>query len=378
MHGNSHRLQAPLIAGVNAPCVADDERAAKRRLAIKERPHAMASVRFVLDLQAFESRPAPIGPADIKRRELALQRAAALALTTPIWPRWPPKVVWTPELHTDPTSTGGWVNGERVPKERRERLRLNGTKRYRKADGDEGEEGEPVHWKPLATHPETEPKDPKLGSCSKAGGTKRTEPDSVVVQFPLTLAAAQTRELSQFRLGDALIAETGNPGNRRKGSDGKDGSHARVAAAREALLANGIDYRLVMLLELRAVAFAFPPAERHPGLCWNVHRNARSPQKLREIIAGLPRGETLTVAYIRRIRWVERNTGMPRGLAWLTERMVVVLKKLGKAARIACLAGLAKALGIELRELAAPACHIEAAKRLAVIPAVAKPLSAVA
>jgi hypothetical protein len=85
MHGNhshAHQLSAPLIAGVNAPSCDDAAKRERRRIALQQRPDALACAHLVLALQEFESRPPPINASDVARRELSLKRAEALAMTT--------------------------------------------------------------------------------------------------------------------------------------------------------------------------------------------------------------------------------------------------------------------------------------------------------
>jgi hypothetical protein len=95
------------------------------------------------------------------------------------------------------------------------------------------------------------------------------------------VAAAQERERSLWEIGDALLEECGPPSE-----DGRDnGSREKLEeAAAEIEQLNIEGYSAGRLYNLRKVAHNFPPDRRVPGVSWDAHRLAGSPEMLEAII----------------------------------------------------------------------------------------------
>lgn len=299
MHGtNAHRIHnfeaAPAIGGINsAPCADDDEARAKRerrRLALLQRPHALESARFVLDLQQFETRPPPVNASDVARRELSLKRASALAETMP--DGWPNPPMPEPRPYLD-AALERKIGRPRGPHSRRAQR-----------DDDDGDDFEPAPRNLSAPHRKGELSTERVRAWRAKQGR---QPEQPIGDFPLTLAAAMAREGSAWNLGDAIIAETGAPGKNHI----KTGNYARIEAARQFLAARGIVYTFDCMIKLRDIAFNFPaPLRRYS---FTIHHEALNPRVLDDIVAGLPAGQKkLTAAYVRQqIR--ARNGKTPPG-----------------------------------------------------------------
>jgi len=215
-------------------------------------------------------------------------------------------------------------------------------------------------------------------TMARAAGQPVPQPEPACA-FPKTLAAAMAREGSVWNLGDALIEEVGPPGRNHI----KTGSYAKVEAARQFLATQGIVYAFTHLIKHRDTAHAFPPDLRR--YTFTIHIEACNPATLDAIVAALPEGETLTAAYTRKARRRLRANGdepaqttADTTIAPLMAPLIAAMRLFTKPMRIATIIKLAKAVGIELRDLAggAPACQLEAARRL--LPAPASPAPAVA
>jgi flagellar biosynthesis GTPase FlhF len=95
------------------------------------------------------------------------------------------------------------------------------------------------------------------------------------LKFPKTIKAAQAAEQSQWAIGDALLKEA---------EDRQTGERGLNAVSRE-LEANGIEFSMPYLRNLRDTAKAFPADRRH-NLPWAVHQDAGNPDVLDTIVRG--------------------------------------------------------------------------------------------
>jgi hypothetical protein len=98
--------------------------------------------------------------------------------------------------------------------------------------------------------------------------------------FPLTLAAANDAEKSQWAIGDALVKECGPPGD----DHSNNGCCERIAAVAKFLDENGREFSVSYLRRLRQVAFAFTVVISLPP-------------------KGLPRDRWLTRSEAARLLW---------------------------------------------------------------------------
>jgi len=95
------------------------------------------------------------------------------------------------------------------------------------------------------------------------------------MKFPKVVEAVAAMEKSQWRIGDALLAEI---------PMGKDSSHnealAELEECAEELSRRGFDLTPQTLANYRYIANAFPPSRRRDGISWNSHRDAGTPDML--------------------------------------------------------------------------------------------------
>jgi len=96
------------------------------------------------------------------------------------------------------------------------------------------------------------------------------------------VVAVKELDASLWELGDALIEACGP-----RPLDGSTGSHHRMQELVRELQELGLadDYPLHRLRTIRNVADDFPPHTRVPGVSWDVHRRAGSPQLLQEMLS---------------------------------------------------------------------------------------------
>lgn len=235
---------------------------------------------------------------------------------------------------------GGWHDGVRIAKRDRKQSMKKFRERAAREDDDSDDEGDSGHRQPSA--PQLLPR----------------------ADFPLTLAAAKAREGSAWALGDALIAECGEPG----ASHIKSGAYSRIEEAQKFLATRGTRLSFTYLAKLRNIAYAFPPPLRQ--FSYTVHQEASNPETLDAVVAALPEGRKLTASYVRQaVR--SRNGNAPRApipasVSGLCERLADALEKTSKAARIQVVAGLMSALRLSPEDFA-PACAV-AARQLALTP----------
>jgi hypothetical protein len=349
MHGTAQQIQD------------DEARRERLKRAIKSRPDALVGIRFVLDLQKLESPPPPVNSDDVARRARALARAEALSAAMPQgFPPAPPPP-WKPWLDSADGADcrGGWVDGERVPK----------SKRAKHDDGDDATPKNRGGRKPLGERAMTAA-EKRARHREKVAQAKQEQS----CEFPLTVAAAKSAELSQFAIGDALLKEVGDPCI----GDYHDGSYAKIDAARECLLKFGIDYSANTLRKLRSIAFTFPPSTRRQ-VSYCMHSEALTPANLDSCIATLPPGEKLTVDFVQDfVRALNGKTPKPRApvptsIAGLLDRLADALAKQSRAARIAAVHGLLDVLGIAVDDLSS-----NARQHLAARPAQRQPAAVAA
>jgi hypothetical protein len=124
-------------------------------------------------------------------------------------------------------------------------------------------------------------------------------------EFPLFLAAHKNHDGSLWEIGDALIAECGPPTRDLK----------KLRAVGAYLLENGgYEYSASYLAKLRRVAYSFQSAARKPEISWAAHCAARKPEILEWIIAGTPKGTTITQSWVKKVmkglyleqRWAQK------------------------------------------------------------------------
>jgi hypothetical protein len=116
-------------------------------------------------------------------------------------------------------------------------------------------------------------------------------------QFPKVLKAAEASELSQWAIGDALLAET---------EDRHAGPRGLNAVSKE-LSENGIDYSAHFLGSLRLTASVFPRDRRH-ALSWHTHEEAGNPDTLDVIVrAARKAGHKVTRDYVRNTLMAQRK-----------------------------------------------------------------------
>lgn len=117
-------------------------------------------------------------------------------------------------------------------------------------------------------------------------------------KYPLTLTAVKTNDSSQWDIGAALITECGPPSE----DTIRDGSHARLAEAAAYLLNEGYKYQVQTLANMRRTAFVFTKSDRFAGIAFNAHRAAGTPEFLKRVVAGAPKGQKITQDYVEGIR----------------------------------------------------------------------------
>lgn len=117
------------------------------------------------------------------------------------------------------------------------------------------------------------------------------------MKFPKTLAAVKSAEKNLWEIGDAVLAECGEPSK-----DGvKNGSSEKISLAASVLSENGFDYSENTLRIYRDTAFNFPPASRLAGISFAVHQETYNPETLKAVMSRLKPGEKLTKAKTRNI-----------------------------------------------------------------------------
>ena len=116
------------------------------------------------------------------------------------------------------------------------------------------------------------------------------------VKFPRCDAAVRKREVSEWDLADAIVAEcseTGDDGVRNK-------SYALMEAMRQEIATNhGVDLSFERIRSLRKVASAFPPERRRPAVSLEGHLEAGTPETLDKLVKAAPAGTTITRKYIQ-------------------------------------------------------------------------------
>ena len=124
-------------------------------------------------------------------------------------------------------------------------------------------------------------------------------------EFPLLLVAQKNADGFLWEIGDALIAECGPPN--------RDLKKLRDVSAY--LFENcGYEYSASYLAKLRRVAYSFRSAARKPEISWAAHCAARKPEILEWIIAGTPKGTTITQSWVKKVmkglyleqRWAQK------------------------------------------------------------------------
>src|SRR5262245_33655323 len=124
-----------------------------------------------------------------------------------------------------------------------------------------------------------------------------TENLTMKIQFPLTLAAVQKGEKSQWAIGDAQGIEIKLG---KAGIDVKSGR--RFAACAKELAEQGFDISANRLRQLRDLAHHFPSASREAKVPLNAHQAAGSPQNLKLVIEALNKiGKPITTDNVRLI-----------------------------------------------------------------------------
>jgi len=231
MHGTLQKIQD------------DEERLRRRKAALQLRPDALDSANFVLALQDHEHRPSDITPDDIKRREIALRRADALAAIKPVRPN--PAIEWRIETqpHSPDEGRSGWRHDEDGKAVRRGK---RGPHERQMHDGDDDDDDGDCDYAPARKRIGRPRLDGLTGSMTPSDASARyrakllaaqeqqlrdqppqmwklkSEPKIAieVCPFPLTVLAARKRDGSTWALGDALViecSETSKTGGSRFG-----------------------------------------------------------------------------------------------------------------------------------------------------------------
>jgi hypothetical protein len=116
--------------------------------------------------------------------------------------------------------------------------------------------------------------------------------------YPKTLAAVKAANLDQWAIGDALVEECGPPSE----TGVQDGSRNKIKEAAEYLLTYNFEYKIETLAHFRETAYDFKESVRLPSISFSVHRAAGSPEFLKSVIQGAPKGTRITQAYIEGIK----------------------------------------------------------------------------
>ena len=123
-------------------------------------------------------------------------------------------------------------------------------------------------------------------------------------EFPLVLEASNREETNNWFFGDALLAECGPPS--RGGIN--DGSYELLKEAAKFLFAKkGRVYTADYLSGLRITAHAFGKDVRFFEVPWTVYHVAGSPEYLKAIIDGAPKGTRVTYDYVEGIKRTQRE-----------------------------------------------------------------------
>jgi hypothetical protein len=125
---------------------------------------------------------------------------------------------------------------------------------------------------------------------------RQLPPDTAVVQFPQTLAAAKKHDVSLWELGAALEKEC--PVG-ESGVDNQSGS--KLTQCSEELKRHGLEYTPASLHRIRTISKAYPNATRVAPLSFAVHRAAGTPDMLEKIVARAA-GEPLTEKRAKEIK----------------------------------------------------------------------------
>jgi hypothetical protein len=126
------------------------------------------------------------------------------------------------------------------------------------------------------------------------------------IQFPLTLAAVQKGEKSQWAIGDALLAEI-----KPSKSGIRDKSRQQFAVCSRELAEQGFEaYSAGRLRHLRDLAQHFPAGRRQPAVSLDAHISAGSPENLTKVIEALNKiNKPVTIDNVRLIMkaWREKD-----------------------------------------------------------------------
>ena len=112
------------------------------------------------------------------------------------------------------------------------------------------------------------------------------------MKFPKILAAARQIELDQWQLGEALIEECGPPasaGGFHGGFAAQNQDDSLLCEASEFLRGYGLEYSQPYLSLLRSTAFNFKGRDRKSNLSWSVHKEAKTADNLRTVLATEPK-----------------------------------------------------------------------------------------
>jgi hypothetical protein len=102
------------------------------------------------------------------------------------------------------------------------------------------------------------------------------------IEFPLTLAAVQAGDKSQWNIGNALLKEI-EPSK----TGVNDKSFKKFVACSEMLASQGFNLSPSTLRNLRDVTAAFPAARRRGGVGVSIHQAAGTPDNLDQAIEAL-------------------------------------------------------------------------------------------
>jgi hypothetical protein len=121
----------------------------------------------------------------------------------------------------------------------------------------------------------------------------------VAIAFPRCDAAVRNREVSEWALADAILAECSETG-----ADGvKNHSYAKIEAMREEIAKNhGRTLTFERIRKLRKAGSAFPPGRRRPGVSLEGHLEAGTPEALDQIINNSPVNTAITRKFIRQVK----------------------------------------------------------------------------
>ena len=119
------------------------------------------------------------------------------------------------------------------------------------------------------------------------------------LRYPLTLAAAQAVESSQWGLGDALLAEI---------PIAEAGIHSGVSAkleeAQKELAVNGIEYAIGSLASYRLISQHFPKELRQNDLAYKIYYDCQTPDTFEVVLARCEKdhpGQRLTSTITRKL-----------------------------------------------------------------------------